>query len=185
MSSNPKMLPPFRDSALTRILKSIFLSNNKATIIVTLDPSIDCAEESLNTIRFARYARRVKTKVIRKDNLSPNGPDKGYSSQSFQGKSCSFKGKLAFSQHVASPVRVLRTEFTAKDLHASRERELMKANHDRKLLKEVIQENSRLKQEIQLLVEKQTKSLQGKSVSGANDEVDSTNSGMEDILLRG
>jgi hypothetical protein len=184
MSSNPKMLPPFRDSALTRILKTIFLGNNKAIIIVNLNPSIDCLDESLNTIRFARYAKRVKTKVIRKDNISTISVEAGKTAKFSNDKLKIFKGKAAFSNKVCSPLRVLKTESTSKDFRASREREIMKLNYDNRLMKEVIDENNRLKKEIQLLVDRQTQSLKGNSATGGTEEIDSTHSGIDEILLQ-
>lgn len=183
MSSNPKMLPPFRDSALTRILKTIFLGNNKAIIVVTLNPSLDCLDETLNSIRFARYAKRVKTKVIRKDNLSTVSVEAGKKGDKFNDKLKCFNGKIAFSNKVCSPLRVLKTEATSKDFRASREREIMKLNYDNRLLKEVIDENTRLKKEIQVLVDRQTQSLKGNSVTGGTEEIDSTHSGIDEILL--
>jgi hypothetical protein len=182
MSSNPKMLPPFRDSALTRILKSVFLNNNKATIIVNIDPSTEWIEESMNTIRFARYAKRVKTKVIRKDHQSTGSLGHKKTPAHLQEEIKMLKERLVLQSHLSQPLRILRGDQSTKDLKAGREREMMKARYDNRLLKEVMDENSRLKKEIQLLVERQTKSLKGNSVAGFNEEGDSTNSGIDEIL---
>jgi hypothetical protein len=65
MTSNSSFLPPFRESLLTRLLKTSFLSNSHSMIIIGLNISVQTLDESVNTLRFAKLAKRVKTKIMR------------------------------------------------------------------------------------------------------------------------
>ena len=51
---------PFRDSKLTRILESALDGNAHIAIICTISPTLRCAEESLNTLKFAARAKQIK-----------------------------------------------------------------------------------------------------------------------------
>jgi Kinesin motor domain len=182
MSSNPSMLPPFRDSALTRILKSIFLQNGKAIILVNINPASDCTDESMNTIRFAKYARHVKTMTVRKENYRPGSPE-AKSSSHFKEEILNLKQKLALQTRLKSPLRVFSKDKLHLDVRSNREREQQQWQIEGEQMKRIMKENDKLKEEIQRLVQKQVHSMGGRSHAGKNDEIDSTNSGLEDLGL--
>lgn len=54
---------PFRDSKLTRLLQSSLSGNAQITIICTISPTLRCAEESLNTLKFAARAKSIRTRA--------------------------------------------------------------------------------------------------------------------------
>lgn len=176
MSSNPKMLPPFRESALTRILKSMFLNNNKATIIVNLDPTAECIDESVNSIRFARYAKRVKTKITRREYHLSDSMAYKRSAYNLKEDNKGLKGRMQQSAPLRSTMRILRSEVKGKNLWATREREMMHFEYDQRMLKDVMEENIRLKREIKLLVERQSRPQKSSFMAGFNEEADSTKS---------
>ncbi|CAI2381812.1 unnamed protein product [Moneuplotes crassus] len=60
---------PYRESNLTRILKDSLGGNTNSCLIATVSPTVDCAEESISTLKFANRAKLVMTKV-RKNNFS-------------------------------------------------------------------------------------------------------------------
>jgi hypothetical protein len=54
---------PYRDSALTRLLRDSLGGNTKTVIIATISPSALCLEETFSTLNFAGRARRVFCRV--------------------------------------------------------------------------------------------------------------------------
>mmetsp|Transcript_12 Transcript_12/g.13 ORF Transcript_12/g.13 Transcript_12/m.13 type:complete len:818 (+) Transcript_12:117-2570(+) len=54
---------PYRDSKLTRILQKSLQGNSRISIVCTATPWIGAAEETLNTLRFATRAKRVRRAV--------------------------------------------------------------------------------------------------------------------------
>lgn len=68
LSLGGSFLPPFRESALTRLLKSSFLASSHAVLIIGLKPESDSLEETMNTIRFSKLAKKVR---IRTEKQSP------------------------------------------------------------------------------------------------------------------
>jgi len=55
---------PFRDSALTRILKSALGGNSKTIMICAVSPAALNYEESLSTLRYADRAKKIKLKAV-------------------------------------------------------------------------------------------------------------------------
>lgn len=59
---------PYRDSKLTRLLKFSLGGNCKTVMIVCVSPSSRHYDETLNTLKYADRAKRIKTKVIRNEH---------------------------------------------------------------------------------------------------------------------
>lgn len=62
LTDNKGMLPPYRDSKLTRILQESLGGNSKTSLIITCSPAKYNLEETLSTLRFGARAKRVKNK---------------------------------------------------------------------------------------------------------------------------
>ena len=58
------MLPPYRDSALTRILQNALGGNSKTIMICAISPASVNYEESLSTLRYADRAKKIQNKAI-------------------------------------------------------------------------------------------------------------------------
>ncbi|ANB14514.1 tubulin-dependent ATPase KIP3 [Sugiyamaella lignohabitans] len=56
---------PYRDSKLTRLLKFSLGGNCKTVMIVCVSPSSQHYDETLNTLKYADRAKKIKTKVSR------------------------------------------------------------------------------------------------------------------------
>lgn len=63
LSETNKAFLPFRDSKLTRILQESLQGNSVIVIICTVTPSLRCADESHNTLKFATRAKKVRLAV--------------------------------------------------------------------------------------------------------------------------
>ena len=50
---------PYRDSKLTRILQPSLGGNAQTCIICTISAGLNCKDESMNTLRFAQFAKKV------------------------------------------------------------------------------------------------------------------------------
>lgn len=59
---------PYRDSKLTRLLKFSLGGNCKTVMIVCISPSSRHYDETLNTLKYADRAKKIKTKVIRNEH---------------------------------------------------------------------------------------------------------------------
>ena len=59
----PRTHIPYRDSALTRLLRDSLGGNTRTAIIATISPSAMCLEETFSTLNFAGRARRVFCRV--------------------------------------------------------------------------------------------------------------------------
>lgn len=59
---------PYRDSKLTRLLKFSLGGNCKTVMIVCVSPSSKHYDETLNTLKYADRAKKIKTKVIRNEH---------------------------------------------------------------------------------------------------------------------
>lgn len=57
-------LPPYRDSALTRILQNALGGNSKTVMICALSPALINFEETLSTLRYADRAKKIQNKAI-------------------------------------------------------------------------------------------------------------------------
>lgn len=54
---------PYRDSKLTRLLKDSLGGNTKTCMIACVSPSYICYEESINTLKYAERAKKIKKKT--------------------------------------------------------------------------------------------------------------------------
>ena len=52
---------PYRDSKLTRLLQESLGGNYKTALIITCSPSSRNIEETINTLKFAQRAKKIKT----------------------------------------------------------------------------------------------------------------------------
>ncbi|ODQ67364.1 kinesin-domain-containing protein [Nadsonia fulvescens var. elongata DSM 6958] len=59
---------PYRDSKLTRLLEFSLGGNCKTVMIVCVSPSSQHAKETLNALKYADRAKRIKTKVMRNEH---------------------------------------------------------------------------------------------------------------------
>ena len=64
IGKNKNMLPPYRDSALTRILQNALGSNSKTVMICALSPATINYEETLSTLRYADRAKKIQNKAV-------------------------------------------------------------------------------------------------------------------------
>lgn len=55
---------PFRESALTKILRNALGGNSKTLMICALSPAEDNYEETLSTLRYAERAKSIKCNAI-------------------------------------------------------------------------------------------------------------------------
>ena len=58
------VLPPYRDSALTRILQTALGGNSKTVMICALSPASINYEETLSTLRYADRAKKIQNKAV-------------------------------------------------------------------------------------------------------------------------
>ena len=58
------MLPPYRDSALTRILQNALGGNSKTVMMCALSPTKINYEETLSTLRYKYRAKKIQNKDI-------------------------------------------------------------------------------------------------------------------------
>ena len=58
------ILPPYRDSALTRILQNALGGNSKTVMICALSPASINYEETLSTLRYADRAKKIQNKAV-------------------------------------------------------------------------------------------------------------------------
>ena len=58
------MLPPYRDSSLTRILQNALGGNYKTVMICDLSPATINYEETLSTLRYADRAKKIQNKAV-------------------------------------------------------------------------------------------------------------------------
>lgn len=63
---------PFRDSKLTRILKSALSGKACITILCSLSPAMMNVDESLSTLKFATRAKRIKNSAKVNETIDPN-----------------------------------------------------------------------------------------------------------------
>lgn len=56
---------PYRDSKLTRFLKDSLGGNTRTVMIACIAPGGDCYEETVNTLKYAERAKRIKKNVCR------------------------------------------------------------------------------------------------------------------------
>jgi kinesin family protein 18/19 len=56
---------PYRDSKLTRLLKESLGGNAKTVMIACVSPTASCYEETVNTLKYAERAKKIKKKITR------------------------------------------------------------------------------------------------------------------------
>ncbi|CAI9104395.1 OLC1v1003057C1 [Oldenlandia corymbosa var. corymbosa] len=61
---------PYRDSRLTFLLQDSLGGNSKTTIIANVSPSICCAAETLNTLKFAQRAKLIQNNAVVNEDSS-------------------------------------------------------------------------------------------------------------------
>lgn len=59
LSDKKKLLPPYHDSALTKLLKDSFGGNSKTTLIATISPCEAYRSQTASTLQYAARARRI------------------------------------------------------------------------------------------------------------------------------
>ena len=64
MGKGKNILPPYRDSALTRILQNALGGNSKTVMICALSPASINYEETLSTLRYADRAKKIQNKAV-------------------------------------------------------------------------------------------------------------------------
>jgi kinesin family protein 1 len=70
LSTNPskKIMVPYRDSVLTKLLQNALGGNSKTIMIAALSPADINYTETLSTLRYADRAKRIKTKAVVNEN---------------------------------------------------------------------------------------------------------------------
>ena len=63
-SGGKKVLVPYRDSTLTKLLQNALGGNSKTVMIAALSPADINFEETLSTLRYADRAKQIKTKAV-------------------------------------------------------------------------------------------------------------------------
>jgi kinesin family protein 3/17 len=63
LKQGSKLLVPFRESKLTRILQESLRGNTRTYIICTISSNLFHIEETINTLKFAERARHIVLKV--------------------------------------------------------------------------------------------------------------------------
>jgi hypothetical protein len=61
---------PFRDSKLTRMLKSSLNGESRTVMIAALSPTDLTVEETMNTLKYATRARSIKTMAVPRSRVS-------------------------------------------------------------------------------------------------------------------
>lgn len=72
MGKRKDVLPPYRDSALTRILQTALGGNSKTVMICALSPASINYEETVSTLRYADRVKKIQNKAI----VNESGHDK-------------------------------------------------------------------------------------------------------------
>ena len=54
---------PYRNSPLTKILKTSLAGNSRTAIILCITPSINQLDQTISTLRFGQNAKKIKNKV--------------------------------------------------------------------------------------------------------------------------
>ena len=66
--SKKKIVVPYRDSVLTKLLQNALGGNSKTIMIAALSPADINYGETLSTLRYADRAKRIKTKAVVNEN---------------------------------------------------------------------------------------------------------------------
>ena len=68
MGSKKKIVVPYRDSALTKLLQNALGGNSKTIMIAALSPADINYDETLSTLRYADRAKKIKNKAVINEN---------------------------------------------------------------------------------------------------------------------
>jgi hypothetical protein len=73
LSGSSKTRPPYRESKLTRLLQDSLGGNSRTIMVACVSPADFNVEESINTLRYATSARKIKSNATRNivKNISP------------------------------------------------------------------------------------------------------------------
>lgn len=73
LSGSSKTRPPYRESKLTRLLQDSLGGNSRTIMVACVSPADFNIEESINTLRYATSARKIKSNATRNivKNISP------------------------------------------------------------------------------------------------------------------
>lgn len=71
-STKKSIMPPFRNSKLTRLLQNSLGGNSRTIMIACCNPSQKYVEETLNTLRYATQARNIKNSLTQNIYLDPH-----------------------------------------------------------------------------------------------------------------
>lgn len=66
--SKQKLIVPYRESILTKLLQNSLGGNSKTVMIATLSPADINYDETLSTLRFADRVKRIKNHAIINEN---------------------------------------------------------------------------------------------------------------------
>ena len=66
--SKRKIVVPYRESILTKLLQNALGGNSKTVMIAALSPADVNFEETLGTLRFADRVKRIKNTVVVNEN---------------------------------------------------------------------------------------------------------------------
>jgi hypothetical protein len=99
LASKAAMHIPYRNSKLTRLLRSSLAGNCKAAFVVTCRSEKQNIEEAIVTLRFAQRAKSVEAKVVKNEDLKKPGGNKKLEAELDSAKQslASFESKLAES----------------------------------------------------------------------------------------
>ncbi|CAH1792509.1 unnamed protein product [Owenia fusiformis] len=67
---NKKIVIPYRESVLTKLLQSALGGNSRTVMLATLSPSENSYEETLSTLRYANRAKRIQTQAVVNENIT-------------------------------------------------------------------------------------------------------------------
>lgn len=67
-NGNKKIVVPYRDSSLTRMLQNALGGNSKTYMICAIRPGAKYYEESCNTLKYADRAKQIKNQAVINEN---------------------------------------------------------------------------------------------------------------------
>lgn len=62
--NSSKVVVPYRDSSLTRILQNALGGNSRTLMICAVSPALDNYDETLSTLRYADQAKKIKCNAV-------------------------------------------------------------------------------------------------------------------------
>jgi hypothetical protein len=157
--------PPYRESALTWMLRNTFGGNSKTIMIATVSPSASSFDETLSTLRYASRARQVVNRVsvnvkeetklmaeLQVEMESIRSQLQDVTTQEHEEQIEALTEQLRFHQQMVEEMHH-RTEAARRQWESS-ERETEKR------LESAAQEKERLQQQVEALEREHTQALQ-------------------------